>query len=119
MAEEILISTGTKTEQCKVPNKVVNLNGVTITTIATVWTPASGLRFRLLGGSISVSAAVSVLFEDNTAGVTVLRTPKLVQDTPFNFDLGNGVLSGAADRVLKATGSAAATITGFLYGVEE
>jgi hypothetical protein len=94
-------------------------NGVTITTITTVWTPASGKKFRLMGGCISVSAACSVLFEDNAAAAYVMRTPKLLADTPYNFDLGQGKLSAAANNVLKATSSAAAVLTGVLYGTEE
>ena len=99
----------------------VDLNAVTITAIATLWTPTSGKKFRLMGGSISVSAASSVLFEDNSAGAGnfVWRTPKLSADTPYNFDLGNGKLSATINNVLKGTASAAATITGTLYGVEE
>lgn len=99
----------------------VDLNAVSITSIATVWTPTSGKKFRLMGGSISVSAACSVLFEDNSAGAAnfVWRTPKLAADTPYNFDLGNGKLSAAINQLLKATSSAAAAITGTLYGVEE
>lgn len=99
----------------------VDLSAVSITSIATVWTPTSGKKFRLMGGSISVSAAVNVLFEDNSAGAGnfVWRTPTLNANTPYNFDLGNGKLSAATNNVLKATASAAATITGTLYGVEE
>jgi hypothetical protein len=92
-----------------------------IGTIATVWTPASGKKIRIMGGSISVSAAVSVLFEDNSAGAAnfVWRTPKLLADTPYFFDLGNGKLLSAVNNVLKATSSGAANLTGTLYGLEE
>lgn len=97
-----------------------DLSAVAIGSITTVWTPASGKKVRLMGGSISVSAAASVLFEDNSAGNgTAWRTPKLLADTPYNFDLGNGYLLGSANNVLKATSSASANITGTLYGVEE
>lgn len=103
-----------------IPDVFKGLSAVTITTIATVWTPANGKRIRLLGGFISVSAAASVLFEDNAAGAGnfVFRTPVLLTGTPFAFDLGAGVLLSAADNVLKAASSAAATITGTLYGIE-
>ena len=112
---------GATWDRVSVQNIRKDMSAVTITTIATLWTPASGKKFRLMGGSFSVSAACSVLFEDNSAGAGnfVWRTPKLVADTPYNFDLGNGKLSAVADQVLKATSSAAATITGTLYGVEE
>jgi hypothetical protein len=104
------------------PSKFVDLATITISTIATVWTPATGKKFRLMGGSFSVSAACSVLFEDNThsGSPTVIRTPLLVADTPYAFDLGNGVLSAAVNNVLKATASTGTvTITGYLYGTEE
>jgi len=39
-------------------------------------------------------------------------------DTPYTFDLGNGVALSAVDNVLKATSSAAANVTGTLYGIE-
>ena len=97
-----------------------DLAGVAITTIATVWTPASGKKFRLMGGSFSVSGACSVLFEDNAAATTIIRTPLLEANKPYSFDLLNGILSGAANRVLKATASTGTvTITGHLYGTEE
>ena len=101
-----------------IPNTFKTLKGVSISSIATVWTPATGKKFRLMGGTISVNAAVSVLFEDNAAGTDVFQTPVLAANAPFSFDLGNGRLSAAANNVLKATSSGAATITGTLYGVE-
>jgi len=101
-----------------IPDTFKTLKGAAIGSIATVWTPASGKKVRLMGGSISVSAAVSVLFEDNGAGTDVFQTPVLLADTPYNFDLGNGVLLSAVDNVLKATSSGAANITGTLYGIE-
>lgn len=98
-----------------------DLSTVAIGSIATVWTPASGKKFRLMGGTISVSAAVSVLFEDNVASATIFRTPKLLADTPYDFVVngGQGKLSAVANNVLKATSSGAANIIGTLYGTEE
>lgn len=96
-----------------------DLAAVTVTTITTVWTPASGKKIRLMGGTISASAAGSVLFEDNAGGATIFRTPALVINTPYNFDLGNGRLLAAVNNVLKATLSVAGAITGTLYGTEE
>jgi hypothetical protein len=102
-----------------IPDTFKDQATVAIGSIATVWTPATGKKVRLMGGYISVSAAVSILFEDNAAGTTVFRTPKLLADTPFVFDLGNGILLSHANDVLKATSSAAANLTGTLYGREE
>ena len=104
------------------PNVWKDVGTVAIGTIATVWTPTSGKKFRLLGGLISVSAAVNILFEDNAAGAGnfIFRVPAMLINTPLAFTLGgNGFLSAAVDRVLKATGSGAANLTGTLYGTEE
>ena len=115
------ISNGNITEAFA-PDKWYDAAGIAIGTIATVATPTTGKRLRLLGGSISVSAAVSVLFEDNAAGAAnfIRRTPKLVADTPYQLDFGpRGVLLSAANNVVKATGSGAANLTGTLWGIEE
>ena len=103
----------------KSAGKRKDMAAVTITGITTVLTPTSGKKYRLLGGDISVSAAASVLFEDNTAGVTIYRSPLMATATAFSFDLGPGYLATAADNVLKATASAAGAITGTLYYAEE
>lgn len=116
---QIIISSGeVSIPDLLIPDTFKTLKGVAIGSIATVWTPASGKKIRLIGGSISVSAAVSVLFEDNGAGTDVWQTPVLTANTPYNFDLGNGKLLSAIDNVLKATSSGAANITGTLYGIE-
>lgn len=98
-----------------------DVSAVAIGSIATVLTPSNGKKYRLLGGMISVSAAASVLFEDNAAGAAnfICRTPKIATDTPFIFDLGQGYVSPTAGNVLKATASAAGAMTGTLYYTEE
>lgn len=104
-----------------VSDKLVDLSTIAIGTIATVWTPTTGKKFRLKGGTISVSAAGSVVFEDNANPNTVFRTPKLVADAPYTFVVGdgNGFLSAAANNVLKATLSTTGNIIGTLWGTEE
>lgn len=110
-------------ERVRVCNVFKDVNAVAAGSIVTVWTPTTGKKFNLMGGCISVSAACSVLFEDNAGGTFIYRTPKLLADTPFFFTVGgtnsNGILSAAANNVLKATSSAAANITGVLFGTEE
>jgi hypothetical protein len=86
---------GVTWDRVRIANIRKDLATVTITTITTVWTPTSGKKFRIMGGMISVSA------------------------TPYNFDLQNGILSAAANNVLKATLSVAGSITGTIWGVEE
>lgn len=112
---------GATYDRIRVPAIQKDLAALTISTITTVWTPGSGKKPRLMGGEISVSAAGSVLFEDNSAGTTVFRTPKLAADTPYNFVVmgGQGYMLAAGNNVLKATLSVSGTITGTLYGTEE
>lgn len=117
----LMMWNGATWERVRVSTTQKDLNGVTITSITTVWTPASGKKVRLMGGTINMSVAASVLFEDNGAGTTVFRTPKLLADTPYSFVVkgGQGYLLGTADNVLKATSSAAGAVTGTLWGTEE
>lgn len=112
---------GTSWDKVRISNISKDVSTVTVTTITTVWTPASGKKFRLMGGTLSCSTAVSILFEDNTAGATIFRTPKLLVDTPYTFEVngGQGFLSAVANNVLKATSSGAGVITGNLWGLEE
>lgn len=115
----LLVWNGATWDRLRAASVRKDLATVAIGSIATVWTPASGKKVRLMGGCISLSAAASILFEDNASGTTVFRTPKLAVDTPYNFDLGQGVLLSVANNVLKATSSAAANLLGSLYGTEE
>lgn len=98
-----------------------DMSAITINSIATVLTPSSGKKFRLLGGYFSLSADASVLFEDNSAATAnfIFRSPLLLAKYPFYFDLGTGYLSATVNNVLKATGSASAAITGTLFYSEE
>ncbi len=117
-----MLFNGSTYDRLRTANVFKDVSTVAVGSIATVWTPASGKKFRLMGGCISNSAAVNVLFEDNAAGAGnfIFRTPTLLVGTPFVFVLpGNGFLSGAADRVLKATGSGAGNLVGTLFGTEE
>jgi len=117
----LLVFNGATWDRLRVPSTWKDLSAVTISTIATVWTPATSSKtIRFMGGVISVSAAGNVLFEDNAALAFLFRTPKLAADTPYNFTLpGNGRLLAAANNVLKATLSTTGTITGTLFGCEE
>ena len=109
---------GAKRVECYTPDTFKDLATVAAGSIVTVWTPATGKSVRFMGLTVSASAAVSLLFEDNAAGTTVFRTPTLLANTPYTFDLGNGSQLAAAGNVLKLTSSAAANVTGTLYGVE-
>lgn len=103
----------------RAPSVFKDINGVNASSITGVWTPTSGTTWTLLGGTISVSVASSILFEDNTTGASnfVFRTPKLAADTAYTFFCDR--TSSAANNVLRATASPSGTITGTIWGTEE
>jgi hypothetical protein len=108
--------------RARVADTFKDVGTVALGSIATVWTPATGKKIRLMGMSISSSAAVSILFEDNSAAAAnfLFRTPFLVVGVPYTFDFGEkGILLSAANNVLKGTSSGAANVTGTVYGAEE
>lgn len=111
---------GVSYERQRTPSvwKDVGASGV----LATVWTPASGKTIRFMGGHVSAASGVSLLFEDNTNGNFVFRTPILTANVPFSFALGNGIPMSGANRTLKVTqtpNSPVVTFTGTVYGTEE
>lgn len=105
----------------RTPNKWVTLNAVSIATETTIWTPAAGKRFRLMGYQLtSGTVGGNVLLKDNTAGATISLLPFGAASQPMNNpDMANGYLSVAVNNVLTATGTATQTISGYLYGCEE
>lgn len=102
------------------PTVFKNLNAVTITSETTIWTPAAGKKFRLMGFVLTQGTATgNVTLKDNTAGTTILIIPATTLGQPLSMALGNGILSAAANNVLTATGVSTETISGFVYGTEE
>ncbi len=107
-------------DRVRTPNIYKVLASTAIGSEVTVWTPTTGRKFRLMGMILSSSAAVSIIFKDNTSGTTILQIPKLLVDTPIVISLdGNGILSAAANNVLTATSSGAANLIATFYGTEE
>jgi hypothetical protein len=86
----------------------------------TIWTPAAGKKFRLMGFLLSPGAATTLTFKDNTGGTTIFAAHGPI-DTPILFTpaSSNGILSAAANNPLTVTRSIAATLDGTVYGTEE
>ena len=104
----------------RTPSVFKSLAAVLITAQTTIWTPAAGKKFRLMGFVITQGVlAGNVTLKDNTGGTTILVIPSTPIGQPLSVPLGNGILSAAANNVLTATGSATETISGFVYGCEE
>ena len=101
--------------------KMIDAVAITAGTPATVWTPASGKKVRLLGWFLSSSAAAALELQDSAAAGTVIaQTPLLaaagVHDAPH---LGEGLVLAAADNTLDLDVTANATVSGMVFGVEE
>lgn len=88
------------------------------TTETTIWTPATGKRFRLLGFVLTCGAASKLTFKDNTAGTTIF-VAEVAAGVPLVVNLGNGILSAAANNVLTVTRGTSGTLVGVVWGVEE
>lgn len=98
--------------------KVVSLSAGTTET--TIWTPTSGKKFRLMGFILTSDTSSLLTFKDNTAGTTIFVT-RGAANTPITTpgNMGNGVLSAAANNVLTVTRGTSSTLEGVVFGVEE
>ena len=103
------------------PNVWKSFSALAITSEADVWVPTNGKRFRLLGFVITQGTLTGdIALKDGTGLATILTVPATVVGQALPFDLGGiGILSGAINRHLTATGTATETISGFVFGVEE
>lgn len=112
---------GSAWDRYRSPSAFKNVSAVLITAEATVWTPAAGKKFRLIGYCLTQGVVTgAVTLKDNTAGTTILIIPQNTIGVSQCGSLGtNGILSAAANNVLTATGTATETITGYFYGTEE
>jgi len=96
------------------PLSAVNINAET-----TIWTPASGRRFRLLAYHLVSSVAGNVVLKDNTAGTTIAVIPSAAAGNgTFGVFPFGGIPSAAINNVLTAT-LATATLSGWIAGFEE
>jgi len=88
---------------------------------ATVWTPGSGKKFRILFISFTADAAGFYSLKDNTAGTTVIGF-RIAANAQVVYSFPpNGLLSASANNVLSiVNGTAgAASITINVLGTEE
>ena len=87
----------------------------------TIWTPATGRKFRLYGFHVGVSAACAVLFKEGAGNTSIgVRSGLLGVNGNVHADsIGEGVVSAAADNALKVDVTANATVHGFVWGYED
>lgn len=112
---------GSTWDRERTPNVFKTLSAVVITSETTIWTPAGGKKFRLMGFCLAQGVATgAVTLKDNTAGSTILIIPpNTIGVYMISPPMGNGILSAAANNVLTATGASTETLTGFVFGTEE
>ena len=101
--------------------KMIDAVAITAGTPATVWTPASGKKVRLLGWFLSSSAAAALELQDSgAAGTVIAQTPLLAAaGTHEAPHLGEGLVLAAADNTLDLDVTANSTVSGMVFGVEE
>ena len=98
----------------------IAVSAVSIASEATIWTPASGKKFRLMGGVLALTgAAVNTTIKDGSGGPTILTLPTLSLNGVVPFDLGQGILSAAVNNPLRAVGTALSVLNGAVWGREE
>ncbi len=119
VATRYLLYNGSTWDRPRTPSIFKPQSAVSIASEATVWTPTSGKKFRLIGGVITASVAGNITLKDNTAGTTIMVVPVSAGVPVVIPPMGNGILSAAANNVLTATGPAASTLSGTLFGTEE
>jgi len=110
---------GTSLDKQRTPAifKVVALTAATAET--TIWTPGAGKKFRLMGFILTCGAASTLTFKDNTAGTTIFAA-RGGTDVPVSVpNLGNGILSAAANNVFTVTRGTSCTLDGVVWGTEE
>ncbi len=110
---------GTSWDRVRVPSVFKPQNAVAVNAETTIWTPAAGKKFRLIGVWLAASVAGNVLLRDNTAGPVIAVVPSGAGGSGVYVDLRNGILSAAVNNVLTATGPAASTLSGIVFGTEE
>jgi hypothetical protein len=121
-------------ETLRTPNKWKNASTAVAPATTDLWTPAGGTKFRVLGGTITMSGTIAAaairtltLIEETAATViarAVLDIPILGGTLAYSFTLGpNGFLASTVDKKLQIVTAGATYVTGadavMVWGTEE
>ena len=110
---------GSNFDRNRISNVFKPQDAVSIAAEATLWTPGSGKKFRLLGYHLSASVAGNILLKDGVSGSTIAVVPSGAGGSGVFVSLGNGILSATAGNPLRAIGPATSTVSGVVIGCEE
>jgi len=110
---------GTTADMLRIANvfKSVDVSAKSSATTAP-WTPASGKKFRLMGGLLSAEDAETLTLVQGSSETTVFKIDVL-DEAPIYFDLGQGILGSTADGTLSINSGSGTTVVGVLFGMEE
>ncbi len=106
--------------------KSIKAVAITAGTPVSVWNPnasVSGLRFAVLGWSLSVSVAGSILFEDGT-GNEVFRTPLmaagvgLASPAGFVYESVSASAGSSGGNALFLDVTVTGSVSGLIFGYE-
>jgi hypothetical protein len=104
----------------RVPGKFVNIAGVASGT--TLWTPASGKRFRLMGYVLMTTTANGVLTLTDSGNSTVIPggiIPLSITAPTISPPQGNGYLGAAVNGTITQAFTGGGALSGYLFGTEE
>lgn len=123
VAADVLLHTGSDLDRARTPSvfKPVAVTAIIAGTGATIWTPAAGKKFRVMGIAFSSSAAGQLILGDNLAATVIARSPTLAAGGIWMLGasyLGNGILSALVNNVLKIDGPTG-NVAGMVWGTEE
>jgi len=117
--DQAMVFNGATWDRARTPSKFVPVALGAGTAEATLWTPASGKKFRMMGFCLTVGGAATLTFKDNTGGTTIFAARGATDQPIQPSGMGNGILSAAANNVLTVTRSASVTLDGTVWGTEE
>lgn len=111
---------GATYDRPRTPNVFKTFNLAASSAEQTIWTPAAGKKFRLMGLVLTINTlAATVTFRDNTAGTTIFVTAGPAASIIQPSNLGNGILSATINNVLTIQASAVSALVGTVWGTEE
>ncbi len=98
----------------------VAAQAITAGTAVTILTPTSSKKFRVLAWCLSLSVAGSVILKFGAGNTEFLRTPLMAAGEGMaSPGMGNGIMPGAANDVLKIEATASGNVSGFIVTMEE
>ena len=104
-------------DRARTPARFVSVDLAAATAETSVWTPAAGRKFRLMGLCLTPGAACDLTLKDGTGGATLMVLGATA--APLILSFGNGILSGAANNVLTVVRSVLTTLRGVVMGTDE